>query len=60
MTEQTATTEITVTNRAVADMRDVLMEMGFVAAEWAPRENVIAKIDRKFGLQNWLNHFGHA
>lgn len=60
MTEQTATAEIAVTDAALADMRDVLMEMGFVAAEWAPREKVVAKIDRKFGLENWLRHYGHA
>ncbi|MFB9926016.1 hypothetical protein ACFORO_12445 [Amycolatopsis halotolerans] len=59
MTDQTAT-EITVTDRAVEDMRDTLLEMGFVGAARAPRENIIRKIDKKFGLEHWLRYYGHA
>jgi hypothetical protein len=51
--------EIEINDRILGDMRDVLEEQGFVNAQQAPRDKVIKKIDKLWGLEKWLRHYGY-
>lgn len=53
--------EIEVSWRAVEDMRDVLIEHGFVAAEHADADKIVKKIRKWWpgGVAGFLKHYGH-
>jgi hypothetical protein len=53
--------EITVTPQALGDMRDVLLEHGFVAAEHASDKNIVKKIEKWWpgGVPGFLKHHGY-
>jgi hypothetical protein len=57
--DEMANEEIEISARALEDMRDVLEELGYVNAQYAKADKVIARIKQKFGLENWLRHYGH-
>lgn len=53
--------EVEISWRAVEDMRDVLLEHGFVAAKHAEPEQIVKKIKKWWpgGVVAFLKHHGH-
>lgn len=54
--------EVELSWRAIEDMRDVLLENGFVAAQHATPEQIARKIQKWWpgGVNAFLKHYGHA